>query len=80
MGIHGRVTGSGAISGGNGPAAALAAIPLNNSNTRGTGMDGLLGSDLDLNPAQLVDVKYIVTKKQGIADRSPRGGGGGGLF
>ena len=39
--------------------AVLAAILLNNESTGGTGIDGLLGSDLGINRAQLVAVRAM---------------------
>ena len=47
---------------------------LNNNNTVGTGMDGLLGSSLGLNLEQLAAVREMVTEKRGSADRSAGGG------
>ena len=67
-----------ALAGGNGLAAVLAAIILNNGNTGGTGLDGLLGTDLFLNQTQLADVWAMGTKiskswreAQGMERRGP---------
>ena len=62
------------VSGGNGEEAALVGILLNNRNAGGTGMVGLLGSDLGLNWAQLTAVRAMGTKNKGIVERTPRGG------
>ena len=40
----------------------------------GTTLDGILGSAIGLNPAQLTSDRAIVTENQGIMERRPRGG------
>ena len=64
VGIHGRKTVSGAVEGGNIVTSALEEILINNGNTGGLGLEGLLVSALGLNPAQIAAVKEMGTKNQ----------------
>ena len=62
-GIYIRSTFSGSGEGGNGEAVALAEILMNNGNTGVSGLYGILGSDLGLNPAQLTAARAMGTEK-----------------
>ena len=63
-----------AVSGGNGATTALEVILLNKGTTGGTGLDGLLSSDIRLNRDQLASVRTIGTENHGSADKLPQEG------
>ena len=68
--IHRRETGLRLGSGGNGEAAALVEILLNNGNKGGTGMDRLIGLDLGLKLAKLASVRGMGNEKRNRAEIS----------